>query len=142
MNEELKCGCGGKAEIKIYEKDDTILYFVECKNCAITSGGWQYKKNAITAFSRATRQRQQGIQWISVKERVPEYIDGLNESGRILIYDRVEGSKSIYVGEYILGEFIWWSGSFCNIDLANSQKSITHWAEINLPESEVSMNPD
>jgi len=74
------------------------------------------------------------IDWISIKSKKrPKYISKEYPfSKNILILD--DGRPII--GCYREGFFEWWSGSFCNTDKNGSQKTITHWAEINLPTKE------
>lgn len=68
--------------------------------------------------------------WIPISERLPEYIEGLNQSERIFILD----GKRVCVGGYHNEKFEYWGGSWCNLDNKNSQDSITHWKPIILPE--------
>ena len=70
------------------------------------------------------------IEWHKVSDGPPEYIKGLETSKRILILD---GNK-VAIGEYMFGEYECWFGAHCNTDYDDSQKNITHWSEINLPE--------
>jgi len=67
--------------------------------------------------------------WIPKTERLPEYIESLKESRPILILD----GKRAHVGYYGDGKFVYWSGSYCNTDMPNSQETITHWMPIILP---------
>ena len=71
------------------------------------------------------------IEWHKVSDGPPKYIKGLKKSERILILD----GNRVAIGEYILGKYECWFGSYCNTDHHGSQKTITHWAEINLLES-------
>jgi hypothetical protein len=74
---------------------------------------------------------QTGVEWKRVEDEQPPYIKTLKESRDILILD----NKKVYTGKYVDGKFQFWIGSWCNTDCIHSQRDITHWAVINLPEA-------
>jgi hypothetical protein len=70
-------------------------------------------------------------EWVSVEDGLPED----NQYLYVLMID----AGTVNLGCYCTEKgFEWWSGSYCNLDDRKSQKSITHWKPITLPEQEKS----
>lgn len=130
--EKLICGCGENITCQIVNKVRGTRWMFHCENCSadvFVSG--KNEAEAISAFKRATRADvKQGIDWIPITEKPPEYCPEFDTSVEILIFD----DDKVHVGNYHAGKFEWWSGVYCNTDTPTSQKTITHFAYINLPE--------
>ena len=72
------------------------------------------------------------MKWISVKKAKPMYFPNTKSSMTIIIYD-TKSPDIFHIGEYYKDKFMYSHGSFCNLDHPPSQTTITHWAEIELP---------
>lgn len=120
--EKLICGCGGKVHIIT---DENWVY-AQCISCLVKTPSYDRKQeeSAIAAFRLATRADvKQGIQWISVKDRLPEKdtpVLAWLSSGNVI---QVLGKTDFYYLEENSEEY-----------------SITHWAEITLPEEKTLTN--
>lgn len=73
------------------------------------------------------------IKWINKKnKKKPKIIMEYDTSKNILILDK--GIVKVGCYHKNTNKFEYWEGSHCNLDDKNSQKIITHWAEINYPD--------
>jgi len=88
------------------------------------------EEERIFSNEKQLRAEIEKLQWIPVGDRLPELIKDTNQSRKILILD----DGAVHVGDFYEGKFEYWLGSFCNTDHPNSQKNITHWMLIILPE--------
>lgn len=86
-------------------------------------------KGCQSLLKRAYQELEQ-YRWIPVSERLPDVDNEFNRFQTILILD----DRDVRVGYYEDNKFVWWHGSFCNKDEPGSQKAITYWRPIILPE--------
>ncbi len=121
MNNELKCGCGGKINTAFY--DGWHFCCDICEADMLLSPALS-ESEAIEAFKKATKADKQGIQWINVKDRLPE------KEGQYLIIWKGVWQKATWNQDYQE-----WDDSYGD-DYLCPATSPTHWAEINLPENE------
>lgn len=125
MNDKLICGCGG--EIKTENLNTRIAnpcWCSQCTKCGVNVNYHKSKSDAISAFRKATRADKQGIQWISVKDRLPKKKRGSVWSKNVWAWKSAYCTGEIEVSAYNHKEKIWqWRDG-----------DITHWAVINLPE--------
>lgn len=123
--ENLKCPiCGSDITYRPENLrfGDIWNFYCSSKTCKISNLTFyaNTESEAIAAWKLATRADvKQGIQWISVKDRLPE------KSGMYLIYCDKIGTLVEY--------------GYINLDVYGSyiiSPVFTHWAEINLPEKD------
>jgi hypothetical protein len=125
MSEELKCGCGGGLSVLAYGDGHEF----NCNKCGATIVVMNTSlQDAISAFRLATRADiKSGINWISVKDRLPE------KPCWYLFINSTEPYEFKEAGVRIL----FWGDDqspAARFDNRKGVKRFTHWAEINLPK--------
>jgi hypothetical protein len=126
MSDDLKCPICGKEIRRCHVRGGTKWFF-ECSdyNCIFKSlylAGRLSESAVIEAFRKATRADKQGIQWVSVKERLPENV-------RDVLTCTKENQATCNIGFYDNDTKKWelYKGIGSDVD---------YWAEINLPKGE------
>lgn len=127
--EELKCGCGGRVEtFDTAHPDENSQWHAFCEKCGIdTEDKYNSEAAAISAFKLATRADSQGIQWISVKDWLPE--DSYDKL-YLALYKRQNRPSHICLVKYR-------EDDFCRQDFLmplHEEYRITYLAHINLPK--------
>lgn len=119
MSKELRnCPCcNGPA---IYHEDLNHFY-AECHHCQLRTENYRTKERAAEIWN--TRHDD----WVAVEDGLPED----DEHRKLLLLDAGEVVTGCYCKE---GGFEWWAGSYCNLEEPDSQKTITYYKLITLPE--------
>lgn len=119
MSEELICPI---CESKIVANHSISRWRFGCESCQadflFSNSKFKTESDAITAFKKATRADKQGINWVSVKERLP------NENKKYFVTNGKDTDTAIFDTDQNI------------FYLYSLTKRITHWAEINLPKGE------
>ena len=68
-NEPVNCGCGGEAKVYDCDKYDSfsMLYWVSCEKCDITTDSYDSEEEAIDAWNKAMGERTAKVHFISTK---------------------------------------------------------------------------
>jgi hypothetical protein len=108
MTEELKpvrCGCGGEGKFNECDQYDTfsMLYWVSCEKCGITTETYDTEAEAITAWNKAIGERTAKVEKVDM-----EFLEIVTEYPKICTYPEFEGKPYYSIkykesGETIVG---------------------------------------